>query len=357
VAKYKKNIGTRTAETLVLPAERIQKILARAGLGSRRKLETAIQAGDVLVNDKIAVLGTCLEAEDKVTYNHCSYQVIASKQQQQTLLYNKPLGEITSHDDPEGRRTIFDRLPPPEHGRWIAVGRLDINTSGLLILTTDGELANAMMHPSSRIDREYACRIHGQIGPEQLQTLRNGVELEDGMAKFNDISVAGGGDHNQWFQVTIMEGRNREVRRLWATQNVEVSRLQRVRYGAAFLPKGLLRGRWHWLSDKDHRVLREDVKLTSDTPVLSLKPLRGTRINSTNTGQRRPSKKRNVSKRGQRHTRNDAPKRGPSKQQKSHGEGVTHRSSATNKSGSRVKPSSRSYSGLRTGMRQSNKKR
>ncbi len=258
-------------------AERIQKILARAGLGSRRGLENAIKAGEVSINGKPGELGSSLSEGDKVEYNNRRYQVVTSAQPQQTLLYNKPVGEITTQSDPEGRKTVFDRLPKPDHGRWVAIGRLDINTSGLLILTTDGELANAMMHPSSQVDREYACRVHGQVSEEQLQALRDGVELEDGPAKFSDIAIAGGGESNQWFQVTIMEGRNREVRRLWATQGVEVSRLQRVRYGAAFLPKGLLRGQWHWLSERNHKVLREDVKLPGQTSVLTLQPIKSGR--------------------------------------------------------------------------------
>ncbi len=261
----------QTPDTPASP-ERIQKILARAGLGSRRQLESAIQAGAILVNGQPAELGSSLAEDDRVEYSNRRYRVITSTQPQQTLLYNKPVGEITTHDDPQGRRTVFARLPKPDNGRWVTIGRLDINTSGLLILTTDGELAHAMMHPSSKIDREYACRVHGEVSAQQLQALRDGVELEDGPARFSDIAIAGSGDSNHWYQVTIMEGRNREVRRLWATQGVEVSRLQRVRYGAAFLPKGLLRGQWHWLSDKDHKVLREDVKLPPHTHVLTLQP-------------------------------------------------------------------------------------
>lgn len=279
--------------------ERIQKILARAGLGSRRQLEVAIKAGEIQINGKVAELGSSLHEGDRVEYVGRNYHVISSSPKQQTLLYNKPVGEITTNSDPEGRRTVFDRLPKPGHGRWIAIGRLDINTSGLLILTTDGELANAMMHPSSMVDREYACRVHGEVSAAQLQALRDGVELEDGMAKFSDIAVAGGGESNQWYQVTILEGRNREVRRLWATQGVEVSRLQRVRYGAAFLPKGLHRSKWHWLSDKDHRILREDVKLPRETPLLTLqfdrrgggRPVRARPAKNVGTSKKRTTSK------------------------------------------------------------------
>ncbi len=292
--------------------ERIQKILARAGLGSRRGLEIAIKAGEIRINGKPCELGSSLAEDDRVEYKNRCYRVVTSSRPQQTLLYNKPVGEITTQHDPEGRKTVFDRLPKPDHGRWVAIGRLDINTSGLLILTTDGELANAMMHPSSQVDREYACRVHGQVSPKQLQALRDGVELEDGPAKFNDIAVAGGGESNQWYQVTIMEGRNREVRRLWATQGVEVSRLQRVRYGAAFLPKGLLRGHWHWLSERNHKVLREDVKLRGQTSVLTLQSEKpsGRRAHSKPTATRhtgnKPGKTSAANTHGKRTTKKSA---------------------------------------------------
>jgi len=291
-AKYPTNHQSGRPVSPATP-ERIQKILARAGLGSRRSLEAAIKAGAIRINGKVCELGSSLAEDDRVEFNNRHYRVITSTQPQQTLLYNKPVGELTTQRDPEGRKTVFDRLPKPDHGRWVAIGRLDINTSGLLILTTDGELANAMMHPSSQVDREYACRVFGQVSQAQLQALRDGVELDDGPARFNDISVAGGGESNQWYQVTIMEGRNREVRRLWETQGVEVSRLQRVRYGAAFLPKGLLRGQWHWLSERNHKVLREDVKLPSHTKVLTLqaeKPNRRSQNNTSNKQQRTNSK-------------------------------------------------------------------
>jgi 23S rRNA pseudouridine2605 synthase len=170
---------------------------------------------------------------------------------------------------------VFDRLPRLRNARWVSIGRLDINTTGLLLLTTDGELANAMMHPSSNVDREYACRIRGEASEEQLQALRNGVQLDDGPASFSDIQPAGGSGENHWYHVTIMEGRNREVRRLWESQGLVVSRLKRVRYGAAFLPKHLRMGRWEELTAADHKVLREDCGLPGQGTELTLQGIRG----------------------------------------------------------------------------------
>lgn len=261
----------RVNPAAVPDAERIQKVMARAGLGSRRQLEQAIASGQVLVNGKAASLGDQLKLDDRLEYNGISYSAILNETLPETLLYNKPVGVITTRNDPEGRKTVFDKVPAPQSGRWVAVGRLDINTSGLLILTTDGELANAMMHPSTGVDREYACRIHGQVTEDMLQALRTGVELDDGMARFTDIARAGVGETNQWFQVTLMEGRQHEVRRLWASQGVEVSRLQRVRHGAVFLPKGLKRGEWQKLGPREHRVMREDVGLKPLSVELMLK--------------------------------------------------------------------------------------
>lgn len=251
-------------------SDRLQKVMAAAGLGSRRALEKRIADGQVAVNGKPAILGQSVAEGDVVAFENRSWRVARKDTGHRTLIYNKPEGEVTSRADPEGRPTVFDRLPPVKGARWVAVGRLDINTTGLLILTTDGELANTMMHPSSRVDREYACRIRGLATPEQLELLKSGVELDDGPASFSDIQEAGGSGENHWYHVTIMEGRNREVRRLWESQGLTVSRLKRVRYGAAFLPRRLRMGHWSEITPREHEVLREDVGLPATAESLAL---------------------------------------------------------------------------------------
>ena len=270
-----------TAEVPVQQAEqkpeRLQKIMATAGLGSRRMLEERIKNGEVLINDKPASLGQSASAGDLISFDGKAWRVVDLAGVQRSLVYNKPTGEVTTRSDPQGRPTVFDRLPKLKGSRWIAVGRLDINTSGLLLMTTDGELANAMMHPSTQVDREYACRVFGEVDAEKIARLKKGVMLDDGMAQFSDIQAAGGEEGNRWFHVTLLEGRNREVRRLWASQDVMVSRLKRVRYGAVFLPKRLRMGDWSELSASDHRTLREDVGLGPVPVQLALKPVKAAR--------------------------------------------------------------------------------
>lgn len=284
--------GHKAPETRPEPGlERLQKTMATAGLGSRRALERRIKAGEVSFNDKVASIGQLATAGDRIGLDSKYWQVIVTGSTQRSLIYNKPTGEITTRSDPQGRPTVFDALPRLEDARWIAVGRLDINTSGLLLMTTDGELANAMMHPSNRVDREYACRIFGDVSADQLTRLKEGVMLADGPAHFSDIVAAGGSAGNHWFHVTLLEGRNREVRRLWASQGLTVSRLKRVRYGAAFLPKRLRMGEWSELTAKDHLVLREDVGLASLPLQLGLRPEKG-RHKATNRVSRKPSSTR-----------------------------------------------------------------
>ncbi len=251
--------------------ERLQKILANTGLGSRRELETWIADGLVKRNGQLAKLGDRATVNDDLVVKGRFYKVVADeKQQRQVLAYHKPLGEITTRDDPEGRKTVFDRLPNLHQGRWISVGRLDINTLGLLLLTNDGQLANKLMHPSSQIKREYAVRVNGRVSPDILERLRNGVELEDGPAKFDRISVEGGEGSNQWYRVTLAEGRNRMVRRLWESQELQVSRLIRTRYGPISLPKWLGRGKLHELTPPELQALVKMAGL-ADTQVDKLR--------------------------------------------------------------------------------------
>lgn len=265
--------------------ERLQKIMATAGVASRRAIEKQIAAGNISLNHDIAEPGAAAGAGDVIQMDDREWRVVEKPVRFRTLIYNKPEGELTTRSDPEGRKTVFDRLPRLQNQRWIAVGRLDINTSGLLILTTDGELANAMMHPSNEVDREYACRIHGAVTDTHLNNLKKGVKLEDGMAHFSDIQPAGGEGMNRWFHVVLMEGRNREVRRLWQSQGLEVSRLKRVRYGAAFLPKHMHVGKWREIAQEEHQILREDVNLPSASTILALDARGGKK--SSSRGQKR----------------------------------------------------------------------
>lgn len=254
--------GTKPVAATVPGPERIQKLLARAGAGSRREIEGWMESGRLTVNGQAAEPGQKATVDDRFELDGKRLEVSgAAEVVRRVLIYNKPEGEVTTRRDPEGRPTVFDRLPRVKDLRWIAIGRLDINTTGLVLFTTDGELANRLMHPSNQIDREYAVRVFGEVNDEMIQRLTEGVLLEDGMARFSDISPAGGSGINQWFHVTLMEGRNREVRRLWESQGVRVSRLKRVRYGSIFLPSRLSVGRWEELEQKDVDELSRSVGL------------------------------------------------------------------------------------------------
>jgi 23S rRNA pseudouridine2605 synthase len=229
-------------------SEKIQKVLAAAGLGSRRQLEVWIKEGRISVNGQVATLGDRITGEEKVKVDGREIDLIKSQgKKTRVLIYHKPEGEICSHADPEKRPSVFDRLPMIRNGRWISIGRLDFNTSGVLLLTNDGELANRLMHPSAEIEREYAVRIQGEVTKPMMSTLRNGVQLDDGDAHFDAITDAGGEGSNHWFHVVVKEGRNRLVRRLWESQEVRVSRLIRIRFGEITLPRFLKRGRWEEL--------------------------------------------------------------------------------------------------------------
>jgi 23S rRNA pseudouridine2605 synthase len=244
--------------------EKLQKVLARAGVGSRREMENRIRDGRITVNGEVAKLGDRVSPKDEIHSDGVlvnASEALASSRR--VIIYNKPEGEVCTRKDPEGRPTVFDRLPKLRNGRWIAVGRLDINTSGLLLFTTDGELANRLMHPSTEIDREYLVRVMGSVNEEQLATLKKGVLLEDGTAKFTDIVDGGGEGINRWFYVCLMEGRNREVRRLWESQGVKVNRLKRVRFGPVFLPSKAKVGRWVEMEDDEVNSLAAMVGLNT----------------------------------------------------------------------------------------------
>ena len=248
-------------ENVVVKGEKLHKALARAGFGSRREMERWIEAGRVEVDAQKATLGDRVLGGEKVKLDGKPVD-LALGEPVRCLLYHKPVGEVCSRKDPEGRRTVFDGLPPLKNGRWIVVGRLDFTTSGLLLFTTDGELANALMHPSSMIDREYLVRVMGDVTDEHLAQLKQGVELDDGVARFTDIKEGGGEGINRWFYVVLMEGRNREVRRLWESQGLTVSRLKRVRFGSVFIPSKLKKGQWMELTGKDVEVAYDMAKLT-----------------------------------------------------------------------------------------------
>ena len=247
-----------------MSSERLQKILSQAGLGSRREMERWIESGWVQVNGKPIKLGDSAGPQDKITVKgKLIPNPLKLKQNIRILLYHKPVGEISSRHDPKFERTVFDNLPHLNHGRWVQVGRLDLNTSGLLIFTNNGELANQLMHPKYELEREYAVRVHGQVSPEVISNLQKGVALDDGMAKFVRIEFRGGDGSNTWYHVTLNEGRNREVRRLWESQGIEVSRLIRVRYGMLSMPRYLTRGQSYELSPKQVAEFIASISKTS----------------------------------------------------------------------------------------------
>ncbi len=224
--------------------ERLQKVLAQAGVASRREIEEWVVAGRISVNGLPASLGQKIGPGDRVKVNGKLVPLRFTQRSPRVLIYHKPEGEIVSRDDPEGRPTVFERLPILRKGRWLAVGRLDFNTSGLLLFTNDGDLANKLMHPRYELEREYAVRILGELTEEQAKSLTEGIQLEDGAAKFNLLRDEGGEGANHWYRVTISEGRNREVRRMFEAVGLTVSRLMRVRYGSVELPARLKRGMW-----------------------------------------------------------------------------------------------------------------
>ena len=245
-----------------MATDRIHKVLATAGLGSRRQIEAWIKAGKVKVNGKPAVIGERISMRDKVSVNGSK---VALPKILPTIVrilaYYKPAGELCARTDPQGRKTVFSSLPPLTRGRWVSIGRLDINTTGLLFFTNNGKLANQFMHPSYRFEREYAVRVMDKASKEEIAVLKKGVNLEDGMAAFSSITDGGGKGSNHWYRVVIREGRNREVRRLWESRGFKVSRLIRIRYGTYSLPRKKRIGQYWELDEQEVNDLIKQIKV------------------------------------------------------------------------------------------------
>jgi 23S rRNA pseudouridine2605 synthase len=248
------------------PGPKLQKALADAGLGSRRELEQWIAAGRVSVNGEPAHVGQRIASGDKIRVNGKLVNLKFAQRLPRVLLYHKPEGEIVSRDDPEHRASVFEKLPRVNGGRWIAIGRLDFNSCGLLLFTTSGDLANRLMHPRYGLERDYAVRVLGELPEDAVQRLTQGIEIGDGLAHFIRLEEAGGEGANHWYNVTLTEGRNREVRRMFEAVGVTVSRLMRVRYGPIALPPGLKRGHSRELVPDEVQQLLKVLKAATPEP-------------------------------------------------------------------------------------------
>lgn len=285
-------IETHAPKRVLLPqpeSPKLHKVLAQAGMGSRLEMEQLILEGRITVNNEPAHIGQRVQFGDHVKVNGKPIRFRIAPPPARVIAYHKPAGEVVSHDDPQNRPTVFRKLPKLFQGKWQSVGRLDLNTEGLLLFTSSGELANNLMHPRFGLEREYAVRVLGALNQDEKNKLLAGVQLDDGMAQFGSIEAGGGEGSNCWYRVTISEGRNREVRRMLESVGHAVSRLIRIRYGAMVLPRGLKRGAWMELDDADIRALTcaantQAARADSESPVAgqtmksvrtSVKPLRG----------------------------------------------------------------------------------
>lgn len=277
----KTNNNLESQNNLNVSAKRIQKVLAQSGFGSRREIEKAIVDERVLVNNKIAKIGQSIIPTDKVVFKGKLIRLNTSNNLPRVLIYHKPDGELVSENDPGGRKTVFQNLPKIKQAKWISIGRLDFNTSGLLIFTSYGELANKMMHPKYEVDREYSVRVLGELSNDQMKELESGIVLEDGNAKFESINFEGGEGANKWYRVVLKEGKNREVRRMFKHFDMTVSRLIRVRFGIVILPSHLKRGMHTELTQAEvSRLLQKhDIKPESfNKPQLSNQKKRNKRM-------------------------------------------------------------------------------
>lgn len=263
-------------------SERIQKVLARAGVGSRRAVERWITDNEVRINGQAAALGAAVSAGDRVEVRGRRYWIIVERVDgPRWLRYNKPAGRVTTRSDPEGRPTVFEQLPnvPEGRGRWVSLGRLDIATTGLMLFTDDGAAANALTHPSAAIEREYAVRVRGAVGPETIERLTSGLMLDDGEARFDRVTDAGGRGSNHWYHVVVREGRRNEVRRLWEAVGCQVARLTRVRFGPIELPRRLRPGRFEDLSRAEADALDRLAGHDGGDKTLGLEPFKSRSAN------------------------------------------------------------------------------
>ena len=292
----------------VLPPQaespKLHKVLAQAGLGSRLEMEQLILEGRISVNNQPAHIGQRIQFGDQVKINGKPLRIRIDPPPPRVIAYHKPAGEIVTHDDPKNRPTVFRKLPRLQHGKWQSVGRLDLNTEGLLLFTSSGELANCLMHPRFGLEREYAVRVLGALSNEEKQKLLDGVMLDDGMAQFGSIENGGGEGSNCWYRVTISEGRNREVRRMMEAVGHAVSRLIRIRYGAMVLPHGLRRSTFMELDEADIRALTHAAKKAEASHV---------REDTGSANDQRPQEKRNQNPRNPRNRAFGAKKSGPNK--------------------------------------------